>query len=124
VFKQSVMGRNSPHVYAAASWRLTAHDNRAEPRYPRSGAPIHPEQPRGTKGTTTRLTIAGNRKFESTSLQRRVCEPVRGMPIRLQGAVERHEGRQELYRAAFIRSGLNTYRQRLFALGAFNCRVI
>jgi hypothetical protein len=55
---------------------LTAHDNRAEPRYSRPGAPIHPEQPRGTKATTTRLTIAGNRKFESTSLQRRVlCEP-------------------------------------------------
>src|SRR5690242_14561181 len=52
------------------------YDNRAEPRYPRPGAPIYPEQPRGTKGTTTRLTIAGNRKFESTSLQRRVhCEP-------------------------------------------------
>src|SRR5580692_4413960 len=51
---------------------LTAHDNRAEPRYSRPGAPIHPEQPRGTKGTTTRLTIAGNRKFESTSLQQTV----------------------------------------------------
>src|ERR1700720_2238570 len=55
---------------------LTAHHNRAEPRYSRPGAPIHPEQPRGKKATTTRLTIAGNRKFESTSLQRRVlCEP-------------------------------------------------
>src|ERR1700730_16236878 len=55
---------------------LTAHHNRAEPQYSRPGAPIHPEQPRGTKATTTRLTIAGNRKFESTSLQRRVqCEP-------------------------------------------------
>src|SRR3984893_12637532 len=55
---------------------LTAHDNQAEPRYPRPGAPIHPEQPRGTKATTTRLTIAGNRKFESISLQRGVhCEP-------------------------------------------------
>jgi len=49
---------------------------------------------------------------------------VRGMPIRLQGTVERDKGRLELYRAAFIRSSLNTYRQRLFALGAFNCRVI
>ena len=46
------------------------------------------------------------------------------MPIRLQGAVERYEGRNELYRAAFIRSSLTTYRQRLFALGAFSCRVI
>src|ERR1700731_3802398 len=56
---------------------LTAHDNRAEPRYSRPGAPIHPEQPRGTKATPTRLTIAGNRKFESTSLQQGVrCEPV------------------------------------------------
>src|SRR5258705_1947717 len=54
---------------------LTAHHNRAEPRYSRPGAPIHPEQPRGTKATTTRLTIAGNRKFESTSLQGGVqCE--------------------------------------------------
>ena len=49
---------------------------------------------------------------------------VRGVPIRLQGAVEHAEGRKELYRAAFIRSSLTTYRQRLFALGAFNCRVI
>ena len=49
---------------------------------------------------------------------------LRGMPIRLQGAVERDAGRKELYRAAFIRSSLNTHRQRLFALGAFNCHVI
>jgi hypothetical protein len=49
---------------------------------------------------------------------------VRGVPIRLQGAVECDAGQKELYRAAFIRSSLNTYRQRLFALGAFNCRVI
>src|ERR1700730_8424500 len=53
---------------------LTAHHNRAEPQYSRPGAPIHPEQPRGTKATTTRLTIAGNRKFESPSLQRRVTQ--------------------------------------------------
>jgi hypothetical protein len=47
-----------------------------------------------------------------------------GTPVRLHGAVERDDGRKELYRAAFIRSSLDTYRQRLFALGAFNCRVI
>src|SRR6516225_11800096 len=52
---------------------LAAHDKRAEPRHPRSGAPIHPKQPRGTRGATTRLTVAGNRKFESISLLRRVC---------------------------------------------------
>jgi hypothetical protein len=46
-----------------------------------------------------------------------------GTPVRLHGAVER-DGEKELCRAAFIRSSLDTYRQRLFALGAFNCRVI
>ena len=82
---------------ASENW-LTAHGNRAEPRYSRPGAPIHPEQPRGTKATTTRLTIAGNRKFESTALHRRVqCEPsVRfgsGVPNAGSRSVVLHPGR-------------------------------
>jgi hypothetical protein len=47
-----------------------------------------------------------------------------GTPVRLHGSADRDDGRQELYRAAFIRLSLDTYRQRHFALGAFNCRVI
>ena len=43
--------------------------------------------------------------------------------VRMQGSVEREDGRQELYRAAFIRLSLDAYRQQHFALGAFNYRV-
>ena len=55
MFKQSVMGctYNLPH----------AHRGTHAP-----GASINPKQPRGTKGTTTRLTIAGNRKFDPPPL--------------------------------------------------------
>ena len=49
---------------------------------------------------------------------------LRGIPVRLHGSADRDDGRQELYRAAFIRLSLDTYRQRHFSLGAFNCRVI
>ena len=34
---------------------LAAHDKRAEPRHPRSGAPIPPKQPRGTKGGDNKI---------------------------------------------------------------------
>ena len=42
---------------------------------------------------------------------------------RIQGAVEREDGGQELYRAAFIRLSLDANRVQHFVLGAFNCRV-
>jgi hypothetical protein len=47
-----------------------------------------------------------------------------GTPVRLHGSADCGDGRQELYRAAFVRLTLDTYRQRHFALGAFNCRVV
>jgi hypothetical protein len=43
--------------------------------------------------------------------------------VRMQGAVERENGEQELYRAAFVRLSLDGNRQQRLALGAFNCRV-
>jgi len=43
-------------------------------------------------------------------------------PIRRQGAVERDDGREELYRAAFIRLRLDASLRHPLALGAFNCR--
>ena len=41
----------------------------------------------------------------------------------MQGAVERENGGQELYRAAFIRMSLDGNRQQHLVLGAFNCGV-
>jgi len=43
--------------------------------------------------------------------------------VRMQGTVEREDGREERYRAAFIRLSLDANPQRHFAIGAFNCRV-
>lgn len=43
--------------------------------------------------------------------------------VRMQGAVERENGGQELFRAAFIRLSLDGNRQQHLVLGAFNCRV-
>ena len=43
--------------------------------------------------------------------------------VRMQGAVERENGGQELYRAAFIRLSLDGNRRQHLVLGAFNCRV-
>ena len=42
--------------------------------------------------------------------------------VRMQGAVEREDGEQELYRAAFVRLSLDANRVQHFVLGAFNCR--
>jgi hypothetical protein len=45
------------------------------------------------------------------------------VPFRMQGAVERNDGQQELYRAAFIHLSLDASpRGRHFTLGAFSCR--
>ncbi|MBV8091116.1 MAG: hypothetical protein JO139_16405 [Alphaproteobacteria bacterium] len=53
-----------------------------------------------------------------------IASSLSGAPIRMQGAVERDDGRQELYRAAFIRLNLDASLRRPLALGAFNCRVV
>jgi len=47
-----------------------------------------------------------------------------GAPVRLQGAVDREDGRQELYRAAFVPLAVTPNRQQRLAFGAFNCRVV
>ena len=44
------------------------------------------------------------------------------VPIRRQGAVERDDGRAELYRAAFVRLRVDASLRHPLALGAFNCR--
>jgi hypothetical protein len=48
---------------------------------------------------------------------------LRNVPVRLQGRSDRQDGRQELYRAAFIPFTAEPLRQRRLAFGAFNCRV-
>jgi hypothetical protein len=45
-------------------------------------------------------------------------------PVRMQGAVDCEDGRQELYRAAFIPLGLKPDRLQRLAFGAFNCRLV
>jgi len=52
-----------------------------------------------------------------------IASTLSSAPIRLHCAVERGDGRQELYRAAFIRVSLHAYPQQHFVLGAFNYRV-
>ena len=46
-----------------------------------------------------------------------------GAPVRLQGAVEREDGRREFYRAVFIAVGVRPDCLTHLAFGAFNCRV-
>ena len=46
-----------------------------------------------------------------------------GAPVRMHGAVDRDDGRQELYRTAFIPFSVKLNRQQRLAFGAFNCRV-
>ena len=48
---------------------------------------------------------------------------LRSAPVRLQGAADREDGRQELYRVAFIVFTAEPLRQQRLAFGAFNCRV-
>ena len=48
---------------------------------------------------------------------------LQGGPVRIQGAVDREDGQQELYRAAFIRLSVDAKRLQRLALGAFNCQV-
>jgi len=49
---------------------------------------------------------------------------LRGEPVRMQGAVDCEDGRQELYRAAFIPLALKPDRQQRLTFGAFNCRLV
>jgi hypothetical protein len=53
-----------------------------------------------------------------------VASSLSSLPIRMRGAVERDDGRQELYRAAFIRLSLDASRRQPLAVGAFNCRAV
>jgi len=53
-----------------------------------------------------------------------ITSSLSGAPIRRQGTVERDDGRQELYRAAFIRLKLDASLRHPIALGAFNCRAV
>jgi hypothetical protein len=46
-----------------------------------------------------------------------------GAPVRAHGTVDREDGRQELYRAAFIPLKGQPSRQQRLTFGAFNCRV-
>jgi hypothetical protein len=46
-----------------------------------------------------------------------------GIPVRMQGAVEREDGRQELYRAVFIGLRVRLHGLTHLVFGAFNCRV-
>jgi hypothetical protein len=46
-----------------------------------------------------------------------------GAPVRVQGTVDRQDGRQELYRSAFIPLRQQSNRQQRLVFGAFNCRV-
>jgi hypothetical protein len=48
---------------------------------------------------------------------------LRGVPVRMQGAVEREDGRRELYRVAFIAVRAEPKRLQRLAVGAFNCPV-
>ena len=45
------------------------------------------------------------------------------VPVRMQGAVDREDGRQELYRTVFIPFRARPNSQLPLAFGAFNCRV-
>jgi hypothetical protein len=53
-----------------------------------------------------------------------IASSVSGAPIRMQGAVERDDGKRELYRAVFIRLRLDARLRQPLALGAFNCREV
>lgn len=53
-----------------------------------------------------------------------ISATLRCEPVRMQGAVDCEDGRQELYRAAFIPLGLKPDRLQRLAFGAFNCRLV
>jgi len=49
---------------------------------------------------------------------------MRRAPVRMQGAVDREDGQQELYRAAFIPLSIKSDWKQWLAFGAFNCRLV
>jgi hypothetical protein len=51
-----------------------------------------------------------------------IASTLSGAAVRMHGAVEREDGGEELYRAAFIRLSLDANREQHFALGAFSFR--
>jgi hypothetical protein len=52
-----------------------------------------------------------------------IASALSSLPIRMHGTIEREDGEQELYRAAFIR-WVDPNHHRRFAFGAFNCRTV
>jgi hypothetical protein len=51
-----------------------------------------------------------------------IASALSSVPVRMHGTIDRDDGRQELYRAVFIRLSLDGNHHRHFVLGAFNCR--
>ena len=51
-----------------------------------------------------------------------IASALSSVPVRMHGSIDCDDGRQELYRAVFIRLSLDGNLRRHFALGAFNCR--
>ena len=74
-----------------------------------------------------RLHVAARRAdfrcLRSQRARRCIDAALRSVPVRLQGAADREDGRQELYRVAFIAFTAEPLRQHRLAFGAFNCRV-
>jgi hypothetical protein len=52
-----------------------------------------------------------------------IAATLSSVAVRMQGAVEREDGEQELYRVAFTRLSLDANRVQYFVIGAFNCRL-
>jgi hypothetical protein len=52
-----------------------------------------------------------------------IASSLSSLPVRMQGALEREDGRQELYRAALVRASAYAGQHQHLAVGAFNCRV-
>ena len=77
-----------------------------------------PPEPDKSVPITAQLPARYVRVFTNGCIASSLC----GAPVRMQGAVERDDGRQELYRAAFIRLKPDASLHHPVALGAFNCR--
>ena len=79
-----------------------------------------PETPNHSVPMVTQLPT----RYVPVFTQGCIASTLSSLAVRIQGAVEREDGGQELYRAAFIRLNLDGNRQQHFALGAFNYRVV
>jgi hypothetical protein len=51
-----------------------------------------------------------------------IASTLSSVPVRMHGIIDRDDGRQELYRAVFIRLSLDGNHHRHYAVGALNCR--